>query len=160
MLTIYCSKIFLSCAYIAMTIAIPWCMLIINCGLVIFYRGLIFFSAESRTFLCAYHELQQGNPLSYANISLPQASRCYMLMYCSDVIFCCVLICRCCKPYVVVSLSCTTARYILSCAYISLLQAIRCCVLSYTAEDDLLLGANLSCYKPYVVMYLSKTAAR
>ena len=85
MLTIYCSKIFfivcLYCSDYSYTLVyanhklrlgnlLPWAKI---------------FSADSHTLLCAYPEVQQGNPLSYANISLPQAARCYMLMYCSEV---------------------------------------------------------------------------
>ena len=108
--------------------AIRCCMLIMYCSKVLFHLVLIYFPAASHTLLYANHILQQGNLLSFGNMSLLQAIRCCMLiMYCSKVLFylvliyfpaasyCCMLIiycskvifyrlvkCPCCKLYVVV----------------------------------------------------------
>ena len=68
-------------------------MLIIHCSKVLFYLVLIYFPAASHRLLYANHLLQQGNLLSFGNMSLLQAIRCCMLiMYCSKGLFYLVLI--------------------------------------------------------------------
>ena len=53
----------------------------------------MYFSTDSHTFFFAYNELQQGNILSYAYISLLIATGCCVqILNCSKVKFYCVLI--------------------------------------------------------------------
>ena len=113
--------------------------------------------------------------------------RCYVLiMHRNNFIFYRVLIVPCRKPNVVVCLSYTAARYLLSCAYISQPQAICCCkllmycskvsfivCLYFPAASHMLLHAThvlqqgifycmliFPSRKPYVVACYSCTAAR
>ena len=97
LLIINCNKVFLSCDYVSLQKTIHCCLPIINyyevtLSLIMWYH----FYAANHALSSSDHKLRRGYHWSCGNISLQQAIRCCLLIInCSDVIFCLVVIRLC-----------------------------------------------------------------